>query len=269
MTIRYASGIRLGALTVDPIDRVDVALWTHRPARRPAASRHLASTTLARHWRRTLGLPIGGSAIAMGHRIELLPTGYGPGGAAVLVTRRGRRTLVVGPTTAALEPRHADQLVLHAPAAPRHRLDGAWLDTLRDLEAPVDLVAPDGAAADALAAALTAADLPYRGPRWLQTGPGEADAMRRITTHGTGRLIDLRPQADEGWLVDYAHRVDPRDIFVHGDRADALAHRLAALGHAVRVLHGPQQLALLDPASPPPFVPSPPAFEERGEPEHR
>lgn len=269
MTIRYASGIRLGALTVDPIDRVDVALWTHRPARRPAASRHLASTTLARHWRRTLGLPIGSSAIAMGHRIELLPTGYGPGGAAVLVTRRGRRTLIVGPTTDALEPRHAEQLVLHAPASPRHVSDGPWLDRLRARRSPVDLVAPDGAAADALAAALIGAGLAYRGPRWLADGPGEAAALLRITTHGDGEVVDLRPQADEGWLVDYAHRVDPRDIFVHGDRADALAHRLSALGHAVRVLHGPQQLALLDPASPPPFVPSPPAYEERGEPEHR
>lgn len=259
MTIRYVSGIRIAGLTVDPVDRVDVALWTHRPARRPPARRNLAAAPLAVRWPHTLGLPLGSSAIAMGHRIELLPTGYGPGGAAVLLTRSGHSTLVIGPTSTTLRPRRADRLVIFAPARPELAPD--WLDQARTA-GRLDLIAPDGAAAQHISEALTAADLAHRRPPWLGLGPGPRGAPLRIVTRGEGLLVDARPQADEAWLVELARRVDPRSVFVHGPRADALAPRLAAAGHAVRVLHGPQQLTLLDPDVPPPFVPPEPAWSD-------
>ncbi|MCB9528649.1 MAG: hypothetical protein H6701_09715 [Myxococcales bacterium] len=267
MTIRYASGIRVEGLTIDPVDRVEVALWTHRPARRAPARRTLAAAPLADAWSQTLGLPLGSSAIAMGHRIELLPTGYGPGGAAVLLTRGGRRTLIVGPTTTALVPRRAERLVLFAPRPPTPPAE--WLERARAATA-LDLLAPDGAGAAMISAALTIAGLPHRRPRWLGLGVGPRDAGLRVVTRGDGLLVDARPQADEAWLADFARRVAPRSIFVHGARGDALARRLAVAGHAVRVLHGPQQLALLDPDVPPPFVPPAPEWiDEVEEPDRR
>lgn len=256
MKLRYASGVRLGALTIDPVDRVDTALWTHRPARRPPARRVLAGAEIARRWRATLALPVGAGAVAMGFRIELLPSGYGPGGAAVLLTRAGARALVVGPTTTALRPRHADQLALFAPDDPADPDPAVWLPRIGRT---ATLIAPDAAAAVALCDALDAAGLPHRRPRWLDRGRGPADASITVSTHGDGTPIDARPQAPLAWLVDFAGRVGPRAVFVHGPAADRLARALAARGHAVRVLHGPQQLSLLDDYPEPPFVPAPPA----------
>lgn len=247
MLIRYASGVRVGALTIDPTERVPHALWTHRPARRPPARRVLASAPLARRWPATLGLPFGAGAVAVGFRLELLPSGYGPGGAAVLLARGGERTLVVGPTTEALTARHADHLVLFAPALPA---DDGWLAAAREATGPTTLVVPDAAAAERAADLLTDADLAHRRPIWLERGRGPASAPLRIATRGPGLEVDARPQAPEGWLVRFADRVAARAVFVHGPRADHLARALAAEGHPVRVLHGPQQLSLLDDEAP-------------------
>ncbi len=250
MLVRYARGVRIGALTIDPTERVHDALWTHRPARRPPCGRCLASARLARRWPATLGIPMGTGAVAMGFRIELLASGYGPGGAAVLLTRDGERTLAVGPTTVELQPRQADRLVLFAPRpvadtdwAPPPMLTG----TLR---------APDGAAARELCRRLDAAGIPHRRPRWLGLGAGPRSAAVGVVTAGPGLTVDARPQADESWLADFARRVSPQSIYVHGPRADALARRLAVEGWSVRVLHGPRQLSLLG-DEPEPFSPAP------------
>lgn len=250
MLVRHASGVRVGALTIDPTERVATALWTHRPARRPPAGRALASAPLARRWPSTLALPFGAGAVAMGFRIELLPTGYGPGGAAVLLARGGERTLVVGPTTEILTARRVDRLVLFAapPPAPDD-----WLSTLPESET---LVVPDAAAAEQVSERLRAAGLVHRRPAWLGRGRGPSGAPLRITTRGPGRFIDARPQASEDWLVRFAGRVSARAVFVHGPSADHLARALAADGQPVRVLHGPQQLSLLD-EDPAPFTPDP------------
>lgn len=248
MRVLYASGVRIGALTIDPTERVDSALWTHRPARRPACGRCLASAPLARGWSATLGIPLGAGAVAMGFRIELLPSGYGPGGAAVLLTRDGERTLVVGPTTVALAPRRADRLVLFAAATPT---DVAW----RPEPGLVGrLLAPDGAAAAVISERLEAAGVAHRRPRWLGRGGGPSGARVRVVTSGAGRRIDARPQASDQWLVRFVAAVAPRAVGVHGPRADRLARALAAEGWPVRVLHGPQQLSLLG-DEPAPFVP--------------
>jgi len=254
MLVRYASGVRVGALTIDPTERVVDALWTHRPARRSPCSRCLASAGTARLWPSTLGIPIGAGAVAMGFRIELLPTGYGPGGAAVLLTRGGRRTLVVGPTTEMLEARHADRLVLFAPAAPT-----GW-DWTPDPEWSGALIVPDGAAAEVVCERLDAAGLPHRRPRWLARGSGPADASIRVATHGVGRPIDARPQVTESWLAAFAKRVAPRTVYVHGRRADHMARRLAADGWPVRVLHDPQQLSFFGDE---PYVPAPRGYTDR------
>ncbi len=238
MDVRYTHGVRLGALTIDPTGRARAAFWTHRPAHRKGARHTMASAPLAATWPDVLAIPFGSSVVAMGLRIELLPTGYGPGGAALLLSHEGRRTLVVGPTTERLESRHAERLVLAAPAAPAD--DGAWLAEAAAGRAPL-LVVPDAAAAEVVSARLRAAGVAHRRPPWL--GPGDARAAVRLTTRGAGRAVDARPQAALGWLADYAREVAPEQVLVHGPRAEPLAAALTAAGLAVRVLHAPQQLA--------------------------
>lgn len=250
MLIRYASGVRVGALTIDPTERVDHVLWTHRPARRPPSGRCIASAELARSWRATLGLPMGAGAVAMGFRIELLPTGYGPGGAAVLLTRSGERVLVVGPTTSRLAPRPAERLVLLAPEPPA---DAQWAPAVGDSGT---LVVPDGGAAAVVSDRLAIAGIAHGRPRWLGRGAGPRCAAVRIATRGPGRFVDARPQTDDPWLVDFARRVGPRTAYVHGPGADRLARRLSDAGLPVRVLHAPRQLSLLA-DEPEPFVPPP------------
>jgi hypothetical protein len=244
--VRYTQGVRLGALTIDPTGRARAAFWTHRPAHRHAARHTMASAPLAGTWRDVLAIPFGGSVVAMGLRLELLPTGYGPGGAALLLANEGRRTLVVGPTTERLESRHAERLVLAAPSVPGD--DGAWLAEAAAGRTPL-LVVPDAAAAEVVSARLRDAGVAHRRPPWL--GPGEGKATVRLTTRGPGRLVDARPQAPEPWLVDYALQVAPEQVLVHGPRAEPLAMALAAAGLAVRVLHAPHQLAFAALTTPP------------------
>ncbi len=240
MAILYTSGVRVGALTIDPAGRVAQAFWTHRPARRPPAQRVLASAPLARTWPGALGLPLRRGAVAMGHRIELLPTGYGVGGAALLLTRDGHRTLVVGPTTPALRPRAAHHLVLCAPAPPQAPAD--WLDRVIRGPTRQRLVVPDGAAAAVVSATLEDAGVPHRVPDWL--GGGDRRAPIGISTRGPGTVVDVRPQASEAWLVGFACAVGPEIVYLYGPRADAVAVDLAAAGVSTRVLHAPQQMNL-------------------------
>jgi hypothetical protein len=240
MALRYTSGVRLERLTVDPSRPAQVAFWTHRPARRPKAGRLLASMELATTWPDALGIPMGRGAIAMGHRIELLPTGYGPGGAALMLTRDGRRTLVVGPTTDGLQARPVDQLALFVPSRPTPPVD--WLERASEATEPLRIVVPDGGAALHASQLLTAAGVPYRCPSWLQGGVRRAKIS--ITTRGPGLEADLRPQADEVWLADFAARTGPELVLLHGPRADHVAVRLARLGLATRVLAAPQQMTL-------------------------
>lgn len=238
MKVTYQHGVRLEGLTLDPERKVDAAFWTHRPARRPAARQTLASRSLAATWPGALGLPFGRGALAMGHRVELLPTGYGVGGAALLLTRDGERTLAVGPTTEALVPRHAQRLVLAAPALVSAPAD--WLE--QALAVPGRIVVPDAAAAAEVIAALEAAGIRPRRPSWLGGGP--RSATHNVSTRGAGRVVDARPRADEAWLVRFASHCAPEVVLVHGARAEALAMQLVAAGLNTRVLHGPEQLSL-------------------------
>lgn len=257
MLVRYARGVRVGALTIDPTERVSDALWTHRPARRPPSARCLTSAPLARRWPATLGLPVGAGAVAMGFRIELIASGYGLGGVAVLLTRAGERTLVVGPTTNTLQPRRADQLILFAPslvADPDWQPSPGLSGRLR---------VPDAAAARLMSQRLDMHGIAHRRPRWLGTGAGQPSARVCIVLNGPGRCVDTRPQADEHWLAEYVRRVAPRALYVHGPRADHLARRLAGEGWPVRVLYRPRQLSLLG-DDPEPFVPAVTALRPLG-----
>ncbi len=236
MKVHYHRGVCLDGLTIDPKGRVDGAFWTHRPRRRPPARQTLASSPLAATWPGTLGIPFGRGALALGHRVELLPTGYGVGGAALLLTRAGERTLAVGPTTEALVPRAALRLVLAAPSPPRAPDD--WLT--HALAAPGRIVVPDGAAVVEVVTALEAAGIQPRRPGWLGGGPREGE--HTVATQGPGTQIDARPQASEAWLVDFACQCGPDVVLVHGPRADALAAQLVEAGLDTRVLHGPEQL---------------------------
>jgi hypothetical protein len=242
--IRFIHGVRIGALTIDPIGRVRGAFWTHRPARRLPAKHVMASAPLAATWPDALAIPFGASVVAMGLRLELLPTHYGPGGAALLLADGGRRTLVVGPTTDRLEPRHAERLVLAAPGAP----DPEWWSAVARA---TRLLAPDGAAAEVVSARLAAEGVAHRRPAWL--GASEARAAVRLAMGaGPGVHVDARPQAPEAWLVEYARQVAPEVVLVHGPRAEPLAVALAAVGLPARVLHAPRQLALVGLGSAPP-----------------
>ncbi len=243
MAILFTSGVRVDALTIDPARRAAAAFWTHRPARRVPAGRVLASTVLAATWPGALGLPIGAGAVAMGQRMELIPSGYGPGGAALLLTQAGHRTLIVGPTTRALVPRAADRLVLCAPA--QRAPEAPWLERAQSGEASLRLVVPDGAAAAVVCDGLTEAGIAHFAPAWLTPrGPRARGARVTVATGGQGVHIDARPQADEAWLVSLARFVGPEITFVHGPRADAVAAQLAAVGLATRVLHAPKQMSL-------------------------
>ncbi len=237
MSISYRHGVRVGILTIDPSRRVDAAFWTHRPARRASARKSLASLVLAASWPGVLGLPFSCGALAMGHRVELLPTGYGLGGAALLLTRAGERTLVVGPTTEALVPRRAHRLVLAAPSTPTP--PSGWLEQV--IAEPGRVVVPDAGAAVRVVDELAAAGSPPARPAWLGGGP--RGAKIRVATSGSGVFVDARPQADEAWQVAFALQCTPELVYVHGPRAQALAVQLADVGLATRLLHGPDQLS--------------------------
>ena len=243
--ISYANGIRVGGLTFDPTGTTTSAFWTHRPARRPRADRLMASRPLACTWPGAQGLPMGAGAVAMGYRIELLPTGYGAGGSAVLLTRAGERALVVGPTTLHLVPRSADHLVLYAPEDPSPPPD--WLARLAaspDLE-PVRLVVPDGGAARVVCEALEEAQIAHRRPRWLKGAPRKPASVS-VGFTGPGLAIDARPQADLEWLVSFAAAVAAPMIYVHGPASNRLVKALKTGGHSTRILHAPRQLSLLE-----------------------
>ncbi|MCK6574647.1 hypothetical protein L6V77_26530 [Myxococcota bacterium] len=243
MELRYVHGIRLGALTFDPVGKVASAFWTHRPVRRTPAGQTLASAPLAATWTDVLGVPFGGSVVAGGLRLELLPSGYGPGGAAVLATSNGHRTLVVGPTTTRCHAQPAHALVLCAPESVDP--DESWLEAARQ-GAALRLLPRDAAAAAALSARLAAAGIPHRRPAWLDPAGGEGPRSARVVIAfgGTGLVVDGRPQADEGFLVAFAHSTGAERIYVHGPRADALSMRLREAGLPSRILSAPTQLPL-------------------------
>lgn len=241
--LRYVQGIRLGALTFDPVGRVASAFWTHRPARRHPAGQILASAPLAGTWGDVLGVPFGGSVVAGGFRLELLPSGYGPGGAAVIATRNGHRTLVVGPVTVACDPQPADTVVLYAPEPVRE--DPDWLGAAR-LGTALRLVPRDAGAALFVSHTLTLAGIPHRRPAWLVPAEGEGPRNARVTiaASGEGMALDARPQADEAHLVAFARATKAERVYVHGPRADMLAIRLKEAGLSSRVLAAPAQLPL-------------------------
>lgn len=249
LEIRYSDGVRVGQIAFDPQVRVPVALWTHRPERRPPAGRVLAAEPLARNWTGAIGLPFGHGGVALGQRVELLPTAYGTGGCAALLTLEGRRTLVVGPTTESLTPRRAERLVLFVPrpAAPPC-LSAEALQALIERANGEPLVVPDAAAAERLAGALTEADVPFTGPRWL---PGTARrGATRIALSGSGYTVDARPQASPAWLADFITRVSPRSVRLHGPGTERVLDALARLSPTglppaeVRVFCTPDQMAL-------------------------
>ncbi len=243
MELRYAQGIRLGALTFDPVGRVPSAFWTHRPVRRVQAGQTLASAPLAATWSDVLGVPFGGSVVAGGFRLELIPSGYGPGGAAVIATRNGHRTLILGPVSPRCEAQPAESLVLFA--ADTLAPDDDWLSAAR-MGGTLRLIPRDAGAALAISEALTAAGVPHRRPAWLVAGAGEGPKSARVTLSftGEGRPVDARPQADEAFLAAYAHSTGAERIYVHGPRAEALSHRLKDAGMSSRVLAAPAQLPL-------------------------
>lgn len=243
MELRYAQGIRLGALTFDPVGRVPSAFWTHRPARRLQAGQTLASAPLAATWVDVLGVPFGGSVVAGGFRLELIPSGYGPGGAAVIATRGGHRTLILGPTAPSCEPQPADALVLFAPELLSP--DDDWLEAARR-GSTLRLLPRDAAACLAVSQALTAAGVPHRRPGWLVPGTGEGPRAARVSLafSGEGMAIDARPQADESFLVSFARSTGAERLYVHGPRAESLSHRLKEAGLSSRVLAAPAQLPL-------------------------
>ena len=242
MDVRYLHGVRIERLTFDPVHRVRAALWSHRVARRAGVDKAVASEPLASTWTNVLGLPFHHGVVAFGVRLELLPSGYGVGGAATLMTLDGVRALVVGPTTSELEPRQADQLVLYAAAAVTPESD--WLSEVAAADGPQRIAAPDAAAAARIARALDDAGLPWSGPTWLTTQRRAALQLVVGAGRAGDRVVDARPQAGDDWLVEYAGQVEAELIHVHGPRAESLASALAAAGLSARVLHVPQQLAL-------------------------
>lgn len=245
MQVFWSSGVRVGALTFDPEGRPPIAFYTHRSDRRPAARLALASKALASTWKGVQGLPFGAGAVAAGMRLELLPTGYGPGGAAVLLAEDGYRILVVGPTTEALEPRPVDELVLFAPA-PLDQPPTDWIARARDAaqaHEALALLPPDGAAAEAIAHALEVADIPHRRPTWLAGGQPRA-TVRIVAAPSAGVPLDLRPLASPVWQVEHARACRADRICVHGPGADALARKLTDAGLPARVIQAPAQLVL-------------------------
>ncbi len=241
--ITYANGVRVGELTFDPTGAAVAAFWTHRPARRPPTNRIMSSRPLARSWAGAQGLPMGAGAVAMGYRIELIPSGYGAGGSAVILTRSGERALVVGPTTDALIPRRVDHLVLYAPNDPSPPPN--WLAQARNATDELRLVVPEGGSAVVVCEALRAAEIEHRAPRWL---PGARRRPARVTVAltGPGLVVDARPQASHEWLVGFAADVAAPMVYVHGPQANRLSKALKNAGHSIRILHAPRQLSLLE-----------------------
>jgi hypothetical protein len=239
MRVTFVHGVRLGLLSFDPTARAPIALWTHRPRRRPPARVVLASAPLAAQWSGVQGLPIGRSAVAGGRKIELLPTGYGLGGSAALLTDAGHRVLVVGPTTESLAPRHVEQLVLRVPSVTPPPSD--WMARVIDA-GETRIVAPDGAGLTAVCAALDAAGVAHRRPPWMPGGTRSAPLL--VTMHGSGFKVDLRPQAPAEWLVDFALACAPEQVHVHGAEAEVRVSELTAAGLTARVIHAPSQLVL-------------------------
>ena len=239
MRVTFVHGVRVGLLSFDPTARAPIALWTHRPRRRPPGRVVLASAPLAAEWSGVQGLPIGRSAVAGGRKIELLPTGYGTGGCAAMLTDAGHRVFVVGPTTESLDPRHVDQLVVRAPQAPTSQSD--WLTRVVDDEV-TRIVAPDGAGVEAVCAALDAAGIAHRRPPWLPGGTRSAPLL--VTMQGAGLKVDLRPQASSQWLVDFALACGPEQVHVHGADAEIRVSEMTAAGLTARVIHAPAQLVL-------------------------
>lgn len=233
MRVQYKGGVRLDGLCFDPRGRVEAALLTHRPGRRGSSQRLACSAPLAGAWPKALALPMGRSVVALGRQIELVPTGYGIGGAAALVNHGGQRAFVVGPTTTCIEPRPADVLVLYVPEIAT--LDCSWLRAVGCPDGPKLLVLPDGAALEAAAATLRRAGLPFKAPKWAEP-VGGSDAVVRLAMRGDGLRIDMRPQADECFLALFAERVQAREIWLHGPRARILAARLVDRGVPTRVL---------------------------------
>lgn len=239
MRVTFVHGVRVGLISFDPTARAPLALWTHRPRRRPPGRVVLASAPLAADWPGVQGLPIGRSAVAGGRKMELLPTGYGVGGCAALLTESGHRVLVVGPTTASLAPRHVDQLVLRAPAVSPPPAD--WIAQVVDSK-QTRIVAPDGAGLVAVCAALDAAGIAHRRPPWL---PGGARAAPlRVSMQGAGFAVDLRPQAGAAWHVEFALACAPEQVHVHGAEAEERVSQLTAAGLTARVIQAPAQLVL-------------------------
>ncbi len=246
MQVFWSNGVRVGALTFDPEGRPPIAFYTHRSDRRPAARLALASKALAATWKGVQGLPFGTGAVAAGMRLELLPTGYGPGGAAVLLAEDGFRTLVVGPTTEALEPRPVDELVIYAPA-PLVVPAPDWIARAREAaqaHESLALLPPDGAAAEAIARALEAADVPHRRPAWLPGGQPRATVRIVAAASADAVVLDVRPLATSAWQVEHARACRADRICVHGPGSDALARRLTEAGLPARVIQAPAQLVL-------------------------
>lgn len=239
MRVSYIHGIRVGGLSIDPQRRAILALWTHRPRRRPPARFALASAPLADRWPGVRGLPLGRGAVAGGQKVELLPTGYGTGGCAVLMTAAGARLLVVGPTTRALAPRIVDHLVLWAPIITPPTADWVHRASRGAFER---IIAPDEAALEVICRQLADHDVPHRRPQWLPGG--QRGAALTVATHGVGTVIDRRPQADIAWLVEFAQACEAPRISVHGPAAQPLSEALVAAGLPTRILHAPKQLAL-------------------------
>ncbi len=252
MEVRYHEGVRIGSLTFDPTRAVESAFFTHRPVRRPTVTQVVMSAPLAARWPGALGVPFHQGVVAMGLRIEVLPSGYGPGGAAVIATRAGHRTLVVGPVASSFEPQPADTLVLLAPE-PVRATEVDWVGAAC-LGQPLTLATPDAAAACAVSVRLTAAGVPHRRPAHASpdTREGPRTARVQVAIGGSGVDVDARPQLDEEALVGLVGRVDASSVLLHGPRSEALARRLGEAGIPCRVLSAPRQLTFpgLSPAWP-------------------
>ncbi|MFN3201689.1 MAG: hypothetical protein ACE366_25015 [Bradymonadia bacterium] len=249
MQVLYNDGVQVGRITFDPRRRVPVAFWTHRPAKRPAGGRILTSDGLARRWPGTIGLPIGHSGVAMGLRLELLASGYGASGVAVMATRAGLRTLVVGPTSTRLVPRAAERMVLWVPPVrdPKGPHAGNlihWLKAHLTTAHDDRLVVPDGATAEVVCQVLAQAGVPSVAPKWLGGGRWRPGALR-ISTAGEGLLVDARPQADWPWLADLVEAVAPEQLWLHGPGAADFGAALSAEGWPVHLLTSPAQLPLV------------------------
>lgn len=250
MQVLYNEGVQVGRITFDPRKPVPVAFWTHRPPRRPRGGRILTSEGLARRWPGTIGLPIGHTGVAMGLRLELLASGYGAAGVAVMVTREGHRTLVVGPTSAALIPRRAEQLVLYVPTprGPEEPTEETLIEWLKIHLEPAHegrLRVPDRATAERVCHRLAAAGVPVVPPPSLGGRPRRQGQLR-VVFEGPGLWVDARPQAEPAWLRWLVAQVDPERLWLHGPGATPFAAALQDDGWPAQLLVPPEQLPLRD-----------------------